>query len=106
MTESLQLLSDSPLLAALIAAFVPATFALGWLLRERKAASDKEASALQVQQLTADAELMRNHTAVEQRLYDWANVLLTKDLECCRSSPPAAPTSSDHVSARTALLVD
>ena len=59
MTESLQLLSDSPLLAALIAAFVPATFALGWLLRERKAASDKEVSALQVQQLTADAERLR-----------------------------------------------
>lgn len=56
--------------------------------------------------LTADAELMRNHTAVEQRLYDWANVLLTKDLECCRSSPPAAPTSSDHIPAHTALLVD
>ncbi|TNC91584.1 MAG: DNA recombination protein RmuC [Thalassolituus sp.] len=59
MTEPLQFLSDSPLLAALIAAFIPATFALGWLLRERKAASDKEASALQVQQLTADAERLR-----------------------------------------------
>ena len=64
MTESLQLLSDSPLLAALIAAFVPATFALGWLLRERKAASDKEASALQVQQLTADAERLREEKSL------------------------------------------
>jgi DNA recombination protein RmuC len=64
MTESLQFLSGSPLLAALITAFVPATFALGWLLRERKAASDKEASALQVQQLTADAERLREEKSL------------------------------------------
>ena len=64
MTESLQFLSDSPLLAALIAAFGPATFALGWLLRERKAASDKETSALQVQQLTADAERLREEKSL------------------------------------------
>ena len=64
MTESLQFLSDSPLLAALIAAFVSATFALGWLLRERKAASDKETSALQIQQLTADAERLREEKSL------------------------------------------
>ena len=35
--------------------------------------------------LTADPELMRSHTAVEQSLYEWADQLLTADLECCRS---------------------
>lgn len=37
--------------------------------------------------LVARAELLQKHTAVEQYLYEWANLLLSKDLECCRSPP-------------------
>ena len=37
--------------------------------------------------LTMDAELMRNHTVVEQYLYELADLLLTADLACCRSRP-------------------
>ena len=44
--------------------------------------------------LTADPELMRRHTAVEQSLYEWADQLLTADLECCRSRRQTNSTSS------------
>ena len=37
--------------------------------------------------LVAQAELLQKHTAVEQYLYEWANLLLSKDLDCCRSPP-------------------
>jgi len=34
--------------------------------------------------LTADAELMGEHVAVETMLYEWAGILLSVDLLCCR----------------------